>query len=77
LPIAESIMKKLIRIMLTLLILSYSQILNAWIYPEHRYIGILAIMKLTPEERATLNRMWSDARMGYESRLTESVIVRD
>jgi hypothetical protein len=46
----------------------------AWVYPEHRRIALLAIQKLKPEHRAILDRLWADARTGYESRLTESVI---
>jgi hypothetical protein len=47
---------------------------NAWVYPEHRDIALLAIQKLSPEYRAILDKLWSDARVGYESRLTEAVI---
>ena len=56
-----------------ILFLSISQ-LNAWIYPEHRDIALLAIQKLSPEYRAVLDKLWSDARTGYELRLTEAVI---
>jgi len=55
------------------LFLSISQ-LNAWIYPEHRDIALLAIQKLSPEYRAIMDKLWSDARTGHELRLTESVI---
>ncbi|MCW9066702.1 MAG: hypothetical protein OQJ78_10440, partial [Ignavibacteriaceae bacterium] len=48
--------------------------LNAWIYPEHRDIALLAIQKLSPEYRAILDKLWADARIGYEYRLTEAVI---
>ncbi|MFC2094174.1 hypothetical protein ACFLSH_00965 [Bacteroidota bacterium] len=48
--------------------------LNAWIYPEHRDIALLAIQKLSPEYRSIFDKLWSEARVGYESRLTESVI---
>ncbi len=47
---------------------------NAWVYPEHRDIALLAIQKLSPEYRAILDKLWSEARVGYESRLTEAVI---
>lgn len=47
---------------------------HAWIYPEHRAIALLAIQRLTPEQRAVLDRLWADARTGYEGRLTESII---
>jgi len=45
-----------------------------WVYPEHRDIALLAIQKLSPEYRAILDKLWSEARVGYESRLTEAVI---
>ena len=55
------------------LFLGISQ-LNAWIYPEHREIALLAIQKLSPEYRAIMDKLWADARVGYELRLTEAVI---
>ncbi len=47
---------------------------NAWIYPEHRDILLLAIDKLNKEHRETLDGLWNEARIGFEFRLTESVI---
>jgi hypothetical protein len=46
----------------------------AWVYPEHRDIFLLAIQKLNPEYRSTLDALWAEARKGYELRLTEAVI---
>ena len=46
----------------------------AWVYPEHRQISLLAIQNLSPEYRARLDRIWREARLGYTTRLTESVI---
>ena len=48
--------------------------MHAWIYPEHRDIALLAIENLSPEYRSVLDQLWSEARIGYEERLTESVI---
>jgi len=48
--------------------------LNAWIYTEHRDIALLAIQRLSPEYRAIMDELWSNARLGYEHRLTEAVI---
>jgi hypothetical protein len=42
----------------------------AWVYPEHRRISILAIQKLPEAQRIILERLWSEARIGHESRLT-------
>lgn len=47
---------------------------NAWVYPEHRDIMLLAISKLSTDHTTTLNGLWAQARIGYEFRLTESVI---
>ena len=44
----------------------------AWIYPEHRNIAGSAIEGLDPEHRATLERLWAEARKGHEDRLCES-----
>lgn len=41
----------------------------AWIYPEHRDITYAAIGKLDPGRKAVLDRLWVEARLGYESRL--------
>ena len=47
---------------------------KAWVYPEHRDIFLLAIQKLSPAYRSTLDALWAKARKGYELRLTEAVI---
>jgi len=46
----------------------------AWIYPEHRRIALMAIQKLNREQRTILDKLWLEARMGNEDRLTASVI---
>jgi hypothetical protein len=48
--------------------------LRAWIYPEHRDIALLAIENLSPEYRSELDKLWAEARKGYEERLTVTVI---
>lgn len=45
---------------------------HAWVYPEHRDIAVLGVEKLDPERRAALDRLWSEARAGHESRLCAS-----
>ncbi len=45
----------------------------AGIYPEHRDITLAAIRKLSPERRAILDKLWADARLGHESRLSPFV----
>jgi hypothetical protein len=42
---------------------------SAWIYPEHRDITFMAIRKLDPGRHAVLDKLWVEARLGYESRL--------
>jgi hypothetical protein len=44
---------------------------GAWVYPEHRDIAVLAVESLDPERRAAFDRLWADARAGYEGRLCE------
>jgi hypothetical protein len=61
-------------LLITLLVTSFQFHGNAWIYPEHRDIMLLAILKLDPAHRATLDRLWAAARTGHELRLYESVI---
>jgi hypothetical protein len=56
-----------------LLIVSVTS-LKAWIYPEHRDIALLAIQNLSPEHRSVLDKLWAEARLGYEERLTVAVI---
>ncbi|MBT8387443.1 MAG: hypothetical protein KJO12_08540 [Ignavibacteria bacterium] len=46
----------------------------AWIYPEHRDIALFAIQNLSPEYRLILDKLWAEARTGYEERLTTAVI---
>ena len=46
----------------------------AWIYPEHRDITLLGVQKLDRENRSQLDKLWSEARTGFENRLTESII---
>ncbi len=41
----------------------------AWVYPEHRDITVLAVQKLSPGQRAVLDRLWAEARTGHEKRL--------
>jgi hypothetical protein len=57
--------------LLPIIFINYSY---AWIYPEHRDITLLAIQKLDRENRAKLDELWVEARIGYEDRLTEAII---
>jgi len=41
----------------------------AWLYPEHRDITLLALKMLEPEQLSQLEELWSEARLGNESRL--------
>jgi hypothetical protein len=42
---------------------------QAWIYPEHRDIAMLAVQGLDADHGAQFARLWSDARTGDEPRL--------
>jgi len=46
----------------------------AWIYPEHRDITLLAVQKLNSQNRLTLDKLWVEARIGFEDRLTATII---
>ena len=61
-------------ILITLLITTFQFKGNAWVYPEHRDIMLLAILKLDSAHLAVLDRLWTLARTGYESRLNLSVV---
>jgi hypothetical protein len=74
-PVKPKLMRRKVLICLFTLCLSIqSQTLFAWVYPEHRQIALLAIQKLSPQFRATLDKIWADARTGYANRLTATVI---
>jgi hypothetical protein len=42
---------------------------QAWVYPEHRDIAVLAVDKLDAERKAQFDRLWGEARVGNEQRL--------
>jgi len=64
-------MKTFILMMLIAISFSYIQ---AWVYPEHRDIALAGIQNLSPQYRSILDKLWAEARIGYEDRLTEAVI---
>ena len=65
-------MKKILLIIILIANLNIDSI--AWVYPEHRDIALLAILKLDSGHRATLDQLWAQARHGYESRLNVAVV---
>lgn len=67
-------MSRRVRFLLLVLPLLFPMLSRAWVYPEHRRIALLAVQKLSPEHRAILDRLWTQARIGSEARLTESII---
>lgn len=44
-----------------------------WVFPEHRDIAVMAYHRLSPEQQASLQKLWSVGRAGHESRLCEKV----
>jgi hypothetical protein len=50
-------------------VLSFAGPAQAWVYPEHRDIAVLAVEKLDPERKAQFDRLWNEARVGNEQRL--------
>lgn len=55
--------------MLAAVVLAAATSAQAWVYPEHRDIALLAIDALVPERRAAFDQLWAEARTGHESRL--------
>jgi hypothetical protein len=60
-----------------LLVIAFQINASAWIYPEHRDIFLLAIQQLDSAHRGVLDRLYAQARVGHESRLTAAVIDPD
>lgn len=74
-PIDDYIKRNLLHKKLFLIVLILvATTTNAWVYPEHRQIALIAIQNLSPQNRELLDKLWSEARKGYEARLTGSVI---
>lgn len=67
----------LIRYLILCLLFFIAQTTQAWVYPEHRRIGLIAIQQMAEDYRAFLNQLWAEARKGHEDRLSESVILPD
>jgi hypothetical protein len=59
--------------LIPLMVLLFGSSVNAWVYPEHRDIAVIAILKLDSAHRAVLDRLWALARKGHESRLNLAV----
>jgi hypothetical protein len=55
------------------LILLSAATLMAWAYPEHRDIALRALQQLDSAQRAVLDKLWSEARVGYEARLCNQI----
>lgn len=55
------------------LLLGSALAVMAWVYPEHRQIELLALTGLPPEQRSELDKLWSEARVGYEARLCAQI----
>jgi hypothetical protein len=70
----KTFMKNFIIGCLLLTFLSGLSKTNAWVYPEHREIMLIAIEKLPSDYRDELEMLWSLARVGYETRLSAKVI---
>lgn len=54
-----------------ILVLISLQILpaNAWVFPEHRDITVLAVQRLDADRHARLEALWAEARRGHDARL--------
>jgi hypothetical protein len=48
-----------------------------WIYPEHRDIATEAIARLSPADRAAVERLWAESRVGYAAPMCEPLSAGD
>jgi hypothetical protein len=62
-------MKRLLRLPGICVIVVFAVTAVAWVFPEHRDISLLALERLDPAKRLVLGKLWSEARVGHESRL--------
>lgn len=68
---------RLIRITVLAVACLLPALASAWIYPEHRDIATKAIDRLSPADRAVLEKLWAEARAGYEGPLCEPFSAGD
>src|ERR1700758_493461 len=66
-------MKPLIRLLGICPIAIFTITAVAWVFPEHRDITSLALERLEPAKRLVLVELWSEARVGHESRLCAEI----
>jgi hypothetical protein len=66
-------MKPLVRLLGICPIAIFTITAVAWVFPEHRDISLLALERLEPAKRVVLVRLWSEARVGHESRLCAEI----
>jgi hypothetical protein len=61
---------------IVLLLISMMMFNNAysWVYPEHRKISMYSILQMNGTYRLQLDELWLKARIGNESRFTQSII---
>lgn len=62
-------MKPLMRLLGICSVAVFAMTAAAWVFPEHRDITLLALERLEPAKRLLLVKLWSEARIGHESRL--------
>jgi hypothetical protein len=57
--------------------LLFPSVASAWIYPEHRDIGLAAYERLSPADREVVDRLWAEARPAFQGRLCENPDMGD
>jgi hypothetical protein len=62
---ARRIQSALVLVLISLQILPA----NAWVFPEHRDITVLAVQRLDADRQAKLQALWAEARRGHDVRL--------
>jgi hypothetical protein len=66
-------MRPSIRLIVVLFVVIVTITAVAWVFPEHRDIALLALERLDSQKRSALDKLWSDARVGHESRLCAQI----
>ena len=63
----------LISTLVLLLVLLQAFPANAWVFPEHRDIAVLALQRLDSDRQVQLQALWAEARSGHEGRLCAQI----
>src|ERR1700752_3955547 len=66
---SKNLSRDLLRPLAAALLACLGSAAQAWIYPEHRDLSVVAVQRLDADRKAAFDRLWSQARPGDEARL--------